>query len=364
MTGNLRVLYVGESWLGSCARSLKEALVRNSQVELDEVNEDNFFPKHRARWLRGIHRLLYRSYRQGLYREILDRVAVFHPEYMVVYKGYSLDADFVVQLHLLGVRTVNVYPDYSPHAYGERHRKAVGAYDLIISTKPFHPACWQSVYGYINSCDFVPQGYDPVLHLATVPPVEQPFDVVLVATWRAEYGDLMKQIAVLFAGRQIKVGIGGNGWQQHRSEFPPDWVLGGAMHGRSYLEWLRKGKVCIAPVTREVVINGVRQPGDEDTTRTYELAAAHCFFIHRRTPYVQTLYSETEEVPMYDDAEELAENILYFLAHTEERERMAEAAHNRAVPAYSLDARAGEIVGILQQRLTDTGVRYTAVEGG
>lgn len=347
----MKIIYVGESWLGSCARSLKEALGRNSQVELDEVNEDLFFPKHRAKWLRGVHRLLHARYRQELYREILGRVAAFQPDFVMVYKGFSLDAGFVGQLGALGVRTVNVYPDNSPHAYGEQHRKAVGAYDLVVSTKPFHPAGWQSVYGYKNSCVVVPQGYDPAVHLVESPPVEQPFDVALVATWRAEYGDLMKRLAGLLDGHRLKVGIGGNGWQQHRAEFPSDWVFAGAVQGRGYVEWLRKGKVCIAPVTREVVINGARQPGDEDTTRTYELAAAHCFFVHRRTPYVETLYSEEDEVPMYDDADELAEKILYFLAHSTERVRMAAAAHQRAVPAYSLDARADEIVRILNRRL-------------
>lgn len=358
-----RILYVGESWFGSCARSLKEAFGRLSGVVVDEINEDLFFPKHRAKWLRGIHRLLHKSYRQELYQEILARVAVFRPDFVMVYKGYSLDADFIGQMRSLGVKTVNVYPDNSPHAYGERHRDAVGAYDLIISTKPFHPACWQSVYGYTNACEFVPQGYDPALHLVTAPPADRSFDVALVATWRPEYGELMRRLTGLLAGHRIKVGIGGHGWEERRSEFPADWVFGGAMQGRSYVEWLRRGKVCIAPVTREVVINGVRQPGDEDTTRTYELAAAHCFFIHRRTPYVKTLYSEVDEVPMYDDAEELAEKILYFLAHAEERQRLAEAAHCRAVPAYSLDARAREIVGILQQRLTGSGARSTALEG-
>ncbi|WP_158273243.1 glycosyltransferase [Limnohabitans sp. WS1] len=347
----MKIIYVGESWLGSCARSLKEALARNSQVDLDEVNEDHFFPKHRAKWLRGIHRLLRQSYRQELYREILARVAVFQPDYVIVYKGYSLDANFVGQLRSLGVQTVNIYPDCSPHAHGERHRKAVGAYDLVISTKSFHPALWQSSYGYANTCAFVPQGYDPNLHLVASPPVEQLFDVLLIANWRIEYGDLMKRLAVLLERHQIKVGIGGPGWLQHRSEFPADWVFVGAMVGRSYVEWLRQGKICIAPVTREVVINGARQHGDEDTTRTYELAAAHCFFIHRRTDFVKTLYCEEKEVPMFDSPEELAAKILYYLPRSEERSYMAGRANMRAVAFYSTDSRAAEVVTVLSERL-------------
>ncbi len=239
---------------------------------------------------------------------------------------------------------VNVYPDLSPHAHGAEHQQAVGAYDLVISTKPFHPALWRSVYGYENRCVFVPQGYDPALHWVTSPPSEPRFDVVLVATWRSEYGELMKTLGPLLSSQGISVGIGGSGWIAHREDYPADWVFVGELAGRTYVDWLRQGRICLAPVTREVVIAGVRQPGDEDSTRTYELAAAYCFFIHRRTEFVQGLYDETTEVPLFDTAEELAEKIIHFLPLEEERQRMAAAAHHRAVPAYSVDERANQIV--------------------
>ena len=351
----IKILFIGESWFGSCARSLKEALARQPQVELDEISEDSFFPNHRAKWLRGVHRILHSAYKAELYNQILSRVSVFKPDYFVVYKGHSFDAAFIRQLQLQGVQTVNVYPDYSPHAYGDTHKEAVGEYDLVISTKPFHRSLWQTVYGYSNACNFVPQGYDPTLHLVPTFPVSQPFDVALVATWRPEYGDLFKRLAVLLAGHGVKVAIGGNGWVQRRDEFPADWIFVGGLQGRSYIEWLRQGKICIAPVTREVLINGERQPGDEDTTRTYELAAAHCFFIHRRTDYVKSLYDEVKEVPLYETPEGLAEKILYYLQHPEERALMATRAHQRVVPAYSLDTRANAIVAVLQEQLASDG---------
>lgn len=343
----IRILFVGESWFGSCARTLKEAIARHAEVELDEVSEDHFAPRHRAKWLRGLHRLLRPFYRKELYRQVRYRLAVFKPDIVMTYKGFSLEADFLRQLGSLGVKTVNVYPDCSPHGHGEVHRKAVGTYDLVISTKPFHCDGWRSIYGYTNACEFVPQGYDPALHLVPTPPTDQPFDISMVATWRPEYGDFMKHLAVLLEGSGLKVAVGGPGWPQHRNEYPTDWVFGGELQGRSYIEWLRQGKICIALLNPEIVINGARQPGDQDTTRTYELAAAHCFFIHRRTDFVKTLYNETDEVPMFDDPEELAEKIKYFMARPQERARMAEQAHRRAVPSYSIDSRAGEILDIL-----------------
>jgi hypothetical protein len=252
---------------------------------------------------------------------------------------------------------VNVYPDFSPHAHGLPHRLAMGAYDLVISTKYFHPGLWKSLYGYENPCLFVPQGYDAALHLVDLPADHPKFDVTLVATWRPEYGDLMKAVGGCLGGHGVSVGIGGSGWLQHKHDFPGEWVLTGALEGRSYVDWLRRGRIGLAPVNPEIVINGVSQPGDKDTTRTYELAAAHCFFIHRRNDYVQTLYSEDREVPMFDTPEELADKILHYLPQAETRRQMAAAAHRRAVPAYSVDRRAREVVDVLRQQF---GLQETA----
>lgn len=347
----IRLLFVGESWLGSCARSLKEALARHPDVCLDEVNEDSFVPRPRARWLRAVHRLLRPAHVEELERQILYRVSAFKPDVVMTYKGFPISASFVHRLQSMGCTSVNVYPDYSPHAHGDAHREAVGAYDLVISTKPFHPELWQRVYGYRNRCVFVPQGYDPALHLVDAPPSNACFDVALVATWRPEYGALMKAIAAPLCGKGVSVGVGGNGWMARRAEFPSEWTFAGELQGRSYIEWLRQGRICIAPVTCEVVIDGARQPGDEDTTRTYELAAAYCFFIHRRTDYVRKLYDEATEVPMYDTADELAAKITHYLPLADERAQMALAAHRRAVPAYSIDARAEVIASIVRSRL-------------
>ena len=347
----MRILFIGESWLGSCARSLKEALSKQPGVVLDEVNEDLLIPKPRARVLRAVNRILRPLHRAELWRHLSSRLERFSPDVVMTYKGHPIDADWVHALRAHGSLTVNVYPDYSPHAYGVEHRKAVGAYDLVISTKPFHPRLWSSVYGYRNRCVFVPQGYDPALHLIPQPIHDARFDVVMVATWRPEYGALLQAFGKVLERQKVTVGIAGNGWAAHRADYPADWVYGGERQGRAYLDWLRQGSIALAPITREVVIEGQRQPGDEDSTRTYELAAAHCFFIHRRTQYAQTLYDESSEVPMFDTAEELGEQVLHYLDRPEARQRMATAAHVRAVPAYSLDARASEIVSILAETL-------------
>lgn len=345
----MKILFIGESWFGSCARSLREALARRSDVELDDLSENACFPQARARWLRALNRLTAPAFRREFDARVLDLVRTTKPDLVMTYKGYPVHAGLIHAIRRLGATTVNVYPDYSPHAYGDTHRRAMGSYDLVISTKVYHPSLWRDLYGYDNRCVFVPQGYDPAVHLVTQPRTDCPYDVVMVGTYRREYGQLMMDFAKAMGESHIRVAIGGNGWDAVRTRLPSHWVFPGSVQGRSYVSTLRQGSICIAPLNRIVVIKGRSQPGDVDTTRTYELAAAHCFFIHRRTDYARTLYDETTEVPMFDTAQELANHVRHYLARPGERAAMAAAAHLRAVPKYSLDQRVEEIMAVIRQ---------------
>jgi len=339
----LKILFVGDSWQGSTARSMREALAAAPDVDLDDVGEDQYFPKGKSLVVRGAKRLLGPWHRAELEHAITTLVAARKPDVLMVYKGTGVVAATIRRIRKQGLLTVNVFPDYSPHAYGEQLKEAMGEYDLVVSTKPFHPAGWHSIYGYANRCVCVPHGYDPQVHYWPDPPGDQDFDVVLAATWRLQYSVLMQRLLAR-TGASLRVGIVGSRWDRQRDRLPPSCEMAPPLTGRAYGEWLRRGRIVIAPVHRDVVVRGVRQPGDEETIRTYELAAMGCFFLHRRTPYVQSVYDETSEVPMWDDADELVAQVQRYLPLDDERRAMAARAHRRAVPAYSIPSRATEVL--------------------
>lgn len=338
------MVFVGESWKGSCARSLREALAALPGVDMDDVGEDHYFPNGRSWVVRAVKRLLGPWSRLELEDAVSAALDGARPDVLMVYKGSEVSAATLRLAKRIGVFTVNVFPDCSPHAHGARLKAMVGEYDLVVSTKPFHPAGWRTIYGYGNRCVCVPHGYDPAVHYWPNPPGQADFDVVLAATWRPEYQSLMQQLAARMAGHPLTVGIIGSGWSGHLAQLPSHWKLSPALRGRSYGDWLRRGRIVVAPVNGAVTVRGERQPGDEDTTRTYELGAMGCFFLHRRTPYVQTVYDEASEVPMWDDAEELAAQVRRYLPLEDERRAMAARAHARAVPAYSIQRRAAQVL--------------------
>ena len=340
----IRILYVGETWKGSSARSMLEALSGIPGVWIDEIGEDHYLPRHRMFPLRVVNRLARPLCRLELRREVELKCREFRPDVLMVYKGNGIGPDVIEWSKRRRILTVNVFPDPSPHYYGPRLQAAMGLYDLVVSAKPFHPPNWHGLYGYRNSCVCVPHGYDPAVHYWSDPPGRQDVDVMLAASWRPQYESLMLDLAAELRNQPLTVALVGPGWSALRARYPSHWQFPGAVFGRTYGETVRRAKIVIAPVHREVFVRGVQQPGDEDTTRTYELAAAGCFFLHRRTRFVSTLYDDRSEVPMWDDAKELAAQIMKYLPLESTRREMAARAHAKAVPAFSIAARAQSVL--------------------
>lgn len=342
----MKIVYVGESWVGSCARSMCEALSRSGSVEVIYIKEDLFFSKSRNILIRICIRIFYKIIESHFNYMVIKKIKRSMPDFFVVYKGWHVSPQLVRKIKKMGIKTVNIYPDYSPHVHGSRHKVSVGLYDLVISTKIYHPANWNETYGYKNKCQFVPQGFDPILHLCSGYGNNKIHDVVVIATYRSEYSDLLIRLAKLAEDSAIGFVVGGHGWDIVKNDFPRNWNFVGGVHGLEYIDLLKKSKICIAPLNRIAVVSGVSQPGDVDTTRTYELAAANCFFIHQDTDYVRGLY-ESEGIPFFKDENDLWMHIKYFIDRQDERLKVANAAHDKAVRFYSLDSRAREIINIL-----------------
>ena len=352
MRTNLRVLFVGDSWKGSTARTFREALAGHPSVMVEEIDSDHYLPLCRSLAMRAANRLLRQLQSRELTRAIDVKLKNWRPDVLVIFKGCGITQRWLAQTKAPDLLVVNLFPDCSPHAHGRTLRAAMGEYDLVISTKCFHPAGWQSIYGYANRCVYVPKGYDPAVHYWPEAPTGHDLDVVMSATWRPQYHTLMESFADETRDLSLRVAIAGDGWLSNRRRLPLSWRLLPAVTGRAYGEFLRSGRIAIAPVHRDLVVDGVRQPGDEDTTRTYELAAAHCFYVHRRTEYVRTMFDEFSEVPLWDDATELAMLVRRFLPLDRERHAMAAAAHARAVPRYSSSNRVIELIRHLREALS------------
>lgn len=139
---------------------------------------------------------------------------------------------------------MNIYPDYS-HACGAAHRNTVGVYDVVISTKTYDQALWHDLHGYRNQCLDVPQGYDPLLHLVLDAPGQFEFDVVMVATYRPEYGRLMVDFTKDLADPGVRVAIGGFGSEAGRSSLASHWFSPALPKGAATFQCSGREKVAL-----------------------------------------------------------------------------------------------------------------------
>lgn len=353
----MKILYAGHFLSGTTGRSIKDALGRIRDVEVDEFDLDNYMPVGRSFRTRALYKLIRNWQMADLRKMLLARARYAKPDVVITTKGSALDAATIRTLQREIGPVFNHWPDPSPLAFGPVIQEAVGTYDAVFSTKRHHPEIWASEYGYSNPCYHVPHGYSPETHLCDEPMDEakQDYDLVSIASGRPEYYRLIAEFHAALGGRKIRVALGGAAWDKYPGGLPKGFENIGARYGRAYTDWMRRGKVVLAPVMTGVNVQGAIKRGDEVTNRTYQCAAACTFFIHTRSDEARELYDEETEVPMYSDGAELAKLFLHYLDRPEDRRRMAIAAHKRAVPAYSHDARAERILELMRQTLAERG---------
>ena len=334
---------------------MRDALERREDVEVLEINTDEIVPAPSSLASRIRMRLFGRFINASLERAIVAGATAFDPTCIIFYKGSQFGKPFLRSLKRQHYLTVNIYPDCSPFTHGRRLAAALGEYDLVISTKPYHPGVWNTEYGYANDCVFVPHGYDASCHLRTTPPTKFRYDVAIAASGRPEYHAFIRALANRLGDNNLRVAIAGSKWQGFVDGLPTAWQIVGPKIGDDYIDFLRQAKICLAPVQLQLKYKNILYPGDVDSTRTYEIAASYSFMIHRKTDYVQQVYDSTTEAPTYDSVADLADKILFYLNNTDQRQKMAAAAHARAVPAYSVDQRASQIVSHLKAALARAG---------
>jgi len=110
----LKIVYVGETWLGSSARSLRDALAVRPGVDIDDIGEDHYLPRHSTLLLRGANRLLRPLQRLEFEREVAARLTSVRPEVLMVYKGNGISARIVRQAKQAGIFTANISQTVHP----------------------------------------------------------------------------------------------------------------------------------------------------------------------------------------------------------------------------------------------------------
>jgi spore maturation protein CgeB len=145
---------------------------------------------------------------------------------------------------------------------------------------------------------------------------------------------------------EIRLKIWGEQWEKAGASLAP-WWQGRGTHGAEYAKALTASRINLA------ILSEAREgasSGDLTTSRTFQIPAAGGFMLHERTEELGRYFTENAECGCFADQKELAQKIVYYLAHDEERREIAAAGRRRAWDSgYNVDNRARKVLEKFRQ---------------
>jgi hypothetical protein len=164
-------------------------------------------------------------------------------------------------------------------------------------------------------------------------------EVGFIGHWEEVTERRLRRVAE--AGLGLK--IYGPGW--NRADL--SGALGPAVQGRPVtgLEYMR------AILSFDVNVGIVSKWNRNHTaSRTFQIPALGAFLLHERNEVVSGLFREGVEAEFFDSDDELVEKCRYYLAHPEERRRIADAGRRRCIASgYFETDRVRDVIAVLER---------------
>jgi spore maturation protein CgeB len=217
---------------------------------------------------------------------------------------------------------------YSPDDMNGRHNQSgqflrgLPWYDVYFTTKTYGVSELRAL-----GCPrayFVPNAYDPHTHRPVSLTAERRRQiggpVGFLGAFEAERGRSIEFLAS--QGIDLRV-YGDEGWDALRGKYPNLRIEGHAVYGNHYAE-----AICAFDINLCFLRRFNR---DRQTTRSVEIPACGAFMLAERTEEHLDLFKEGVEAEFFSSDQELLDKVRYYLAHPDERMRIAAAGRRRCL---------------------------------
>lgn len=337
-----RIIVAGEFWHGAAPRGFAQAF-RILGLDVHEIDIGELVVASRLLAFRVLNRLSQRRVAAEFNRRIVEAAQRLKPRYFFTVKGSFVERRTIELLKDLGVGTIVFYPDVT-FDHPMLNLDDLIAYDLLATTKSFHlPFLGQRGANRIVRIDY---GYTPLTHRArrdvttVAGPAAFDWDICYIGNASRYKVDWLENVARAFGDRRFAVF--GTGWAQFaRGTALERHVAGYPLLGDLYADTIERSRINLAMHFGPVGNQGWQ---DAISGRTFHIPAVAGFMLHIDNPEVRALYDVPREIDVFASPAQLLERIAHHLAHEEERQAIAARGHLRCVPAYSLEARARDIL--------------------
>jgi hypothetical protein len=333
----VKILFLGDDWVGSNARSLADGfrqaghevvVIDSTRVTLPARLSPPWlyakFARRRAPWTVA-----------ELHAEIDHAAADFRPDMVFAFKAVHLDQrrllDIPARLH------VHYSPDdvSNPENISPEYLAHEPDWDLIVTTKQHNLP--ELLDRGAKSATFVRSAYDPAWHYPAARRGTRQYLVGFIGVCRPDRRADMIALARDHGHRML---IRGPGWRRVPGLRATGAAVGGPVYGPHYSR-------VVADITANLVLLN-SDNRDTHTCRTFEVPAAAGLFVGQRTDEHVELLSDTVECFLFSDQAELHEILNWCVKHPEKADAIAGAGYQRiAAGGHRYVDRAREIVSAL-----------------
>lgn len=267
--------------------------------------------------------------------QLLGKLAE-RPDVLWIDKGMFVFPKVLLAAKQTGSRIVHYSPDnYFLGQNSSRHFwNALKLYDLVVTTKSDNTERLKARGArsvVLSGNAFAPEVHKPVADCVPT------CDVSFVGRWEPEREDWLAQIAAL----GVKLSVRGPHWEKSRVATVRVAIQPASAWGEDYARAICEAKVNLCFLSRLAQ--------DRITQRSVEIPACGGFMLAERTEEHLAHFREGAEAAYFDGPAELCDKVLYYLAHNEERRKIAAAGRARCLASdYSYDARLKQIFEALE----------------
>jgi glycosyltransferase involved in cell wall biosynthesis len=310
---------------------------RSRGWQVSEIEISRYLAGPGSRHLNRIARWLFpRGKEDALATAVYDVATAEGVDLVLFAKAMGARPWLLEKLTARGIATACWYPDYHfEHPFVDL--QAIRLFDLFVTTKAFQLDYLKSTRPGKRTV-LVEHGYNSGVHYRLAPPVpasDRPYDCAFIGSYSPYKQQWLEAIVARLP--DLKLVIVGDRWDGRTIGDPANVIINGPLIGDAMARVINHARIGLA------LHHG---PGhnsmgwqDDVSARTFEIPACGTFMLHIDNAHVRTLFDVPGEIDTFEDADDAARKIRYWLDHAEEREIIAERCHRRAEAEFSYTRR-------------------------
>lgn len=335
--GISRILFVGDMWYGSNARSLRDGFL---QLGHDVVTVDTSLltkptklsPPWIYKTLNNQERLP--SISKKIEQQIRQAASSHLPDILVVFKGIFISQAFLIGLPIR--IKIHYSPDdvSNPENLSEDYLVNEMHWDAIVTTKSFNVP--ELIARGASKVIHVWSAYDPALHFKWSEPKAKSFKIGFVGNRRVDRRELILRIAQEY---RHDFYLAGPGWWKDSVPlaFSNSVVPRFGKYGERFSESVSKVQVNL------VLLNSGNR--DLHTCRTFEVPAAGGLVLAKRTHEHEELFKDMQSAVFFGSTEELIEKTQFLISNPSHAQQIRERGYKEITNGgHTYKDRAAEIM--------------------